>query len=174
MKNSDNKRRILWGSLLIIGALGVASLRNNPALGITPFAVALIEGTIYMFFLSGVRLSNWKMAAINALIVPVYLWKQRFLDGYMVPIDMLVNLTMVACMCMVLHLQTCYPVSVLLLFVPSVLAMLLGGTVALWLVKEKSLLRSFIFSWNTDIYAYLSLLGVTLICAPFHHKQDRL
>lgn len=171
--NSDNKHRILWGSLLIIEALGVASLRNIPALGITPLAIALIEGMIYMFFLSGVRVSSWKMAAINALIVPVYLWKQRFLDGYMVPVDMLVNLTMVACMCIVLRLQTRYPVSVLLLFVPSVLVMLLGGTVALWLVKEKSLLRSFIFSWNTDIYSYLSLLGATLICAPFHQKKAR-
>ena len=169
----ESKRRITWGLLLFLGALGSASMRNNPALGITPLAVAVIEGIIYMCLLYAVRLSGWKMAALIAVITPVYLWGQRFLDGFMIPVEVLVNLTLIVCMCAVLRLRWHYGFKVILLAGSAVLAMLLCRTTALWIVKEENLLRALIFAWNTDIYSYLSLLGAVLLSIPANRNKAR-
>ena len=90
----DRRNRLIWGVLLLIGALGAASLRNNPALGIMPAAIGVIECLIFACVLTAARLSDWRMAVLISAAVPVYLWAQRFLDGFMVPVDILVNLTM--------------------------------------------------------------------------------
>lgn len=169
----ERKRRFIWGCMLLIGALGSASLRNNPALGITPLAVAVIDALIYICLLLTVRFSGWKMAVFTALITPVYLWAQRFLDGFMIPVDMLVNLALIGSMYLALKAKINYYLQVILLTAAGILAMLISGTAVLWIVKEDNLIHSFLIAWNTNIYSYFSLLGAALLSTPFHKTEAR-
>ena len=168
----ERKNRLIWGVLLFVGALGSASLRNNPALGISPLAVGVIEGLIFACIMAAVRVSDWKMAAGIAVITPLFLWAQRFLDGYMVPAEMAVNLTMVGCMLLAMKKRQ-YWIGVMLLAVPAYVVLLLGGTVAISLVKNENLIRSVIIAWNMDVYSGLSILGAALVCAPYEKKETR-
>ena len=168
----EKRNRLIWGALLMIGALGSASLRNNPALGISPLAIGVIEGMIFACILAAVRVSDWRMAAGIALVTPVFLWAQRFLDGYMIPVDMAVNLTMVGCMMLAMKCRK-YWINVILLALPAYVVLLLGGTTAIWLVKNENLIRSMIVAWNMDFYSGLSILGATLLCAPHAKKETR-
>ena len=167
----EMKNRMTWGVMLLVGALGSASLRNNPALGISPLAVGVIESMIFICIMAAVRVSDWRMAAAIALATPMFLWAQRFLDGYMIPVDMAVNLTLVGCMLLAMKNRN-YWVAVILLALPAYTVLLLGGTAAIWLVKNENLIRSLIVAWNMDVYSGLSILGAALICAP-HVKKDK-
>ena len=162
----DRRNRLIWGVLLLIGALGAASLRNNPALGIMPAAIGIIECLIFACVLTAARLSDWRMAVLISAAVPVYLWAQRFLDGFMVPVDILVNLTMLLFMCRVCGRMTSRLMNILLLVVPAFVVMLLGSAVALWVVKGDSFIRGLIVAWNTDLYSALSILGAAVLCTP--------
>lgn len=167
------KRRITWGILLMVGALGCASLRNNPALGIQPLAIAVIEGLIYVCLLVSMRLADWRITVLTALVTPVYLWMQRFLDGFMIPVEILVNITLIGCMYAVRKHRLKYHWTVLLLIVPTILVMLLGNTAALCLVKDEGFIRSFVFAWNTDVYTFFSLIGAVLVSVPFQREKAR-
>lgn len=166
----ERKHRLIWGVLLLIGALGSESLRNNPALGITPLAVGIISGAACACMLSAVRLSDWRMGALIAAIIPVFLWAQRFVDGFMVPVEILVNLTMVAVMHMLLSKRHGYLLKVLVLAASGFAVLLAGGAVALWLVKRESIARAFVTSFHTYMFDGFSLLGAAIVCTPFKHK----
>ena len=163
----DRKNRLIWGALLLVGAFGCASLRNNPALGITPLAVGVIEGLIYVCFLMAMRLSDWRMAAVIAVATPIYLWAQRFLDGFMIPVDILVNMTLLGCMAVILKKKWPYWAKGLFLALPAFMVMIIGSTIAIWLVKNERIVRALIVAWNTDVYSGLSILGAALACIPF-------
>lgn len=168
----ERKNRLIWGALLLVGALGSASFRNNPELGISPLAVGVIEGLIFACVMAAVRVSDWRIAAVIALVTPVFLWAQRFLDGYMVPVEAAVNLTMVGCMLLTMRSRQ-YWINVILLAVPAYIVLLLGGTAAIWIVKNENLIRSAIIAWNMDVYSGLSILGAALVCAPYQKKETR-
>ena len=169
----ERKSRLIWGGLLLVGALGCASLRNNPALGITPLAIGIIDALIFVCILTAVRFSDWRMAAVIALATPVYLWAQRFLDGFMIPVDMLINMTMLSCMGLVLKKSWAYALNVVVLAAPAFAVMLLASTMAIWIVKDENVIRALIVAWNTDAYSALSLLGAALVCAPHGKKEAR-
>ena len=95
MSTEASKNRILWGIVLLIGAINCASLRNIPAMGISPLVIGIIEGLIFVCLLAAARFSYWQMAAVIGIIVPLYLWGLRFLDGFMIPVNVLVNLSLV-------------------------------------------------------------------------------
>ena len=167
----ERKHRLIWGVLLLIGALGSESLRNNPALGITPLAVGFISGAACACMLAAVRMSDWRMGALIAAATPVFLWSQRFMDGFMIPVEILVNLTMVAVMYGILRRkQQCYLISVLLLTVAGFVVLLIGGSVALWLVKHESITRAFVASFHTYMFDGFSLLGAAIVCVPTGKK----
>lgn len=168
--NEERRNRLIWGFVLLIGALGCASLRNNPDIGISPLTVGIIEGMIYACVLMAARLSDWRMAALIALTLPVYLWTQRFLDGFMIPVDMLVNLTLIGCMRLAMKKGWRYAANVAVLTIPAFAAMLIAGAAAVCIVKQESVLRSLIVAWNTDVYSLLSILGAALVCAPYTKK----
>ncbi len=166
MNAEERKNRIIWGILLLIGALGSASLRNNPALGITPFAVGVIDALIFVCILCAVKFSDWKMAVIIAAATPIYLWMQRFLDGYMILVKIAANLTLVGSMCFTMTNKTkssafVWKCAVITLLTCAVA--FLGGAVALWIVKHESFIRSFIVSWNTELFSCLSILGAVIV-----------
>ncbi len=159
MNSEERKNRIIWGILLLIGALGSASLRNNPALGIMPFAVGVIEALIFGCILCAVRFSDWRMAAVIAVVTPIYLWAQRFLDGYMISVKIAANITLIGCMLLCGCVKWAFPWKILLLAVPACAVMILGGAAALWMVKHESIIRAVIVSWNTDLYSCVSVLA---------------
>lgn len=165
------KNRMIWGALLLVGALGSASLRNNPALGISPLAIGVIDGLIFACILTAVRVSDWKAAVVIALVTPVYLFAQRFLEGFLIPVDMAVNLTLVIGMQLALKKGAGYWVNAALLALPAFAVLLIAETGAIWIVKDENLLRSLIIAWNADVYVGLSILGAALICAP-HTKTE--
>lgn len=167
----ERRNRLICGTMLLIGALGCASMRNNPELGISPLTVGIIEGLIYACIMMSVRLSDWRMAVVTALVTPVFLWSQRFLDGFMIPVDMAVNLTMIGFMCLAMRRKN-YWLNVAMLALPAYAVMLAAGTVAIWVVKDENLIRSMIVAWNTDVYAGFSILGAALACAPFAKKGE--
>ena len=41
--SEERKNPVIWGCMLLVCALGCVSLRNNPALGISPLAIGIIE-----------------------------------------------------------------------------------------------------------------------------------
>lgn len=159
----EKKNRLIWGTMLLIGALGCASLRNNPVMGIGPFAVGLIEGLIYACILTAVRVSDWRMAAVIALVTPVFLWMQRFLDGYMIPVEILIGMTLIGGMRMLLGKKRAYVLNAVMVTIPAYAVMLLASAVAIWIVKEERFVRALIIAWNTDAYSGLSLLGAALV-----------
>lgn len=159
----ERRNRLIWGVMLLIGALGCASLRNNPVLGIGPFAIGLIEGLIFACILAAVRVSGWRMASAIAAITPIFLWMQRFLDGYMVPVEILINMTLIGAMQMVLKKKRPYALNVVMLAIPAYAVMLLASAAAIWVVKEERIIRALIIAWNTDAYSGLSLLGAALV-----------
>ena len=120
-----------------------------------------------------VRLSDWRMAAAIAVATPVYLWAQRFLDGFMIPVEIMVNMALLGCMRVVLKIRKPYWLKVVLLSVPAFLVMLIGNTVAIWLVKDESIVRALIVAWNTEVYSCLSILGAALVCAPFERSKTK-
>ena len=166
----ERKNRLIWGGMLLIGALGCASLRNNPALGISPLAVGVIEALIFACIITAVRIVDWRMAAVIALVTPIYMWMQRFLDGYMIPVEMLMNAMLISSMGLNLKKNWSYGVSVAVLTLPTFAVMLTASAMAIWLVKDASIMRALIIAWNTDVYSGLSLLGAALVCAP--RKKD--
>ncbi len=166
----EKKSRLTWGILLLVGALGCASLRNNPALGIHPTAVLVIQGLIFVCILSAVRVSDWKIALLISVVTPVYLWLQRFLDGYMVPVEILVCAVMTGLMAVLLRGRWPWWSRVLALALPTFAVMLLGSTVAIWLVKRESLQRSLIVAWNAVLYSGLGILGAALVCMPWRRR----
>lgn len=162
MSSEERKNRIIWGILLLIGALGSASLRNNPALGIMPFAVGVVDALIFVCILCAVRFSDWRMAAVIAVITPIYLWMQRFLDGYMISVRIAVNLTLIGCTLLCGRVRWAFVWKVLLTGVPVCAVMILGGAVALWIVKHESIIRAAIVSWNTDLYSCVSVFAAAV------------
>lgn len=168
------ERRNSWvrGCLLLVSALGCISLRNNPMLGISPLAIGTIEALVYVCIAMCVCLSDWRMAIVIAVIVPVYLWTMRFMDAFMIPVNVLVNVVIVGSILAVVHFQPCYAVSVLILTFPAFFTLLLSETFALWMLKHEGLKRAFIAAWNTSIYSGLSISGAALISA-FFRKVNR-
>lgn len=155
----ERKKQIIWGVLLLIGALGSASLRNNPAFGITPFAVGIIEALIAVCLLCAVRYADWKMALVIAVVTPVYLWAQSFLDGYMVSVRIAANLTLIGCMHLIGTIRLEFIWEMLILALPACAVMVLGGAAALWMVKHESIIRAIIVSWNTELYTCMSIIA---------------
>ena len=159
----EKNNRLMWGVMLLVGALGCASMRNNPVLGISPLMIGIIEGVIYICIMSAVRVSGWRMAALIALITPVYLWMQRFLDGYMIPVEILIGMTLIGGMRMLLGKKRAYVLNAVMVTIPAYAVMLLASAVAIWIVKEERFVRALIIAWNTDAYSGLSLLGAALV-----------
>ncbi|MBQ2957137.1 MAG: hypothetical protein IJE08_11820 [Clostridia bacterium] len=166
----ERRNRIMWGIMLLVGALGSVSLRNNPALGITPFAVGVIQSAVFVCLMFAVRLSGWKMAALIAAVVPLCLWLQRFLDGFMIPVEMLVNLTMVGCMSLILGKKWHYLIRAAAVAFPVFFVMLAGSCVAIRIVKEESFVRALIVAWNMTAYSVFSILGAVAVSIPFNCK----
>lgn len=177
MSSEERKNRIIWGILLLIGALGSASMRNNPVLGIMPFAVGVIEALIYICILCAVRFCGWRMAAVIAVLTPIYLWAQRFLDGYMIPVEVATNLVLIGCMCLCGRVKWNFVWKTLMLALPACAVMILGGAAALWAVKHENIIRAVIVSWNTDLYPCLSVLiaaaGSLLLTGESICKADK-
>ena len=171
--SEERKNSLIWGGMLLVGALGCASLRNNPALGISPLAVGIIEALIYVCILMCVRLSDWRMAAAIAVITPVYLWWMQFLDAFMIPIDILVNLTLMGCMMLALRTECKGAIAVLMLAVPAFAVLLLGEAVTMGVLKQEGVGRSLVVAWNTSLYSGLSILGSALVCTPYKRKEAR-
>lgn len=170
----EKNNRLMWGVMLLVGALGCASMRNNPVLGISPLMIGIIEGVIYICIMSAVRVSGWRMAALIALITPVYLWMQRFLDGFMIPVEMAVNLTLIGCMGLILKSENKnYWINTAVLAIPAFAVLLLAATVAISVVKDEGIIRALILAWNTDFYSGISILGASMICTPFSKKEAR-
>ncbi len=164
--NSDaNKNSMLWGIVLLIGAVNCASLRNIPALGISPLAIAVIEGLIFMCLLAAARFSYWQIAAVISAVVPVYLWGLSFADGFMVPVSILVNLSLTVCVYLLRKMPTPYWLSVLMLTAVGFAALFFGSAVAIWIVKREHISRTLLEAWNTNVYSLFSLLGASAVCA---------
>lgn len=171
--SEERRNQLIWGVMLLVGALGSASLRNNPEIGITPLAVGVIEALIYVCILTCVRISDWRISSVIAIITPVYLWVQRFLDGFMVPVEIMACMTMVLTMWTVQRLKPKYPAAAALLAVPAFVVLLLGSTIALWIVRQEGAVRSFVMAWNTVFYSGISILAAALMCAPISFKKQQ-
>lgn len=163
----DQKNRLIWGLMLLIGALGSVSLRNNPALGITPFSVGVIQGAVFGCLILAVRLADRRIALVIAIVEPVYLWMQRFLDGFMVPVEVLVNMAVVGSVSLMLRKPWHYLVKTAAVTAFSFLILLSGSGAAIRIVKEESIVRALIVAWNMTAYSSLSILGAALLCMPF-------
>lgn len=170
--SEERKNSLIWGGMLFVCALGCASLRNHPALGISPLAIGFIEALIYICIMMGVRLSDWRWSAAIAVATPIYLWTMQFLDAFMIPIDILVNLTLVGCMAVVLKFRKGWFASLLMLTLPTFAMLLLSEAVALWIVKEEGLMRAMVVAWNISLYSGLSLLGAAAVCIPGRKKTE--
>ena len=169
--NEEKKSRLMWGCMLLVGALGSISLRNNPEIGITPVAVGIVDGLVFACILMAVRVADWRMSAVIALASPVFMWSQRFLDGFMIPVEILINLTLIGSMLLIMKNRWRYVMNVAVLMLPAFAMMLLAETAAIWIVKEEKVLRALIIAWNTDVYSVFSLLGAVLVCTPTSLKK---
>jgi len=160
--NSDKKNRLRKSVLMILAALVIASLRKIPVLSIMPLAVGLIECLIIVCILLSASKVSWQASAIIGVLTPICLWLLRFTDGFMVPVCILSNLTVTGCVVYLLRPRFSYMINVLLSAIPAFCITLLGSAIAIWLVKEETLVRAVIVAWNTGFYS-----GISLLCAAF-------
>ena len=170
MKKETDKSRIGWGLMLFFGAVACASMRNNPQWGMSPLAIGLIEGLVFVCILLAVRYSCQYTGILIGVLVPIYWWLLSFQDGFMVPVEMLTNLMLVFGMNWVLPKKWNSWLKVLLVTGAAFAVTILGSTAAIWIVKKESVVRSLIEAWNTDFYVGLSLLGAAAVCTP--HKKS--
>lgn len=171
--SEERKNPVIWGCMLLVCALGCVSLRNNPALGISPLAIGIIEAIVYICIMMCVRLSDWRLSAVIAVVTPVYLWIMRFLDAFMLPSDILVNLTMMGSMMWILRNHRKPVVSVTALVIPAFAVLLLSEAVTLWILKEEGIGRALLVAWNTSLYSGLSILSAALVCTPYKMNEAR-
>ena len=171
MSTEASKNRILWGIVLLIGAINCASLRNIPAMGISPLVIGIIEGLIFVCLLAAARFSYWQMAAVIGVIVPLYLWGLRFLDEFMIPVNILVNLSLVGGMQMLKKKPLPYLLGVTVLSAVGYVVLFFGSTAAIWIVKRESIVRTLLEAWNTNVYCIFSLLGAAALCTIQSRKE---
>ena len=167
---NTERSRILRGIALLIGALGCASLRNIPALGISPLTISLIEGLIFVCLLAAARFFCWQMAVVIGAAVPLYLWGLSFLDGFMVPVNILVNLVLTLCMYLLKKNPCRYWLCVLMLTAVGFAVLFFGSTAAIRIVKREHISRTLLEAWNTNFYSLFSLLGASAVCAVSYRK----
>ena len=171
--SEEHKKPVIWGWMLLACSLGCVSLRNNPALGISPLAIGVIEAIVYICIMMCVRLADWRLSAVIAVVTPVYLWIMRFLDAFMLPSDILVNLTMMGCMMWSIRSQRKPVVSVVMLVVPAFAVLLLSEAVTLWILKQEGIGRALLVAWNTSLYSGLSILSAALIFLPTWQRSPK-
>ena len=170
MSTERKRSRMLWGIGLLIGAIGCASLRNIPAIGISPLASVVIEGLIFACLLAAARFSCRQTAAIIGAAVPLHLWGLGFMDGFMIPVSILVNLSLTLCMHLLQKKSLPYWLSVLTLTAVGFAVLFFGSTAVIWIVKRESIVRTAAEAWNTNFYGLFSLLGASAVCAVPYRK----
>jgi len=168
-----NRSRVLRGIILLIGAISCASLRNISEVGISPFVITAIEGLIFICLLAAARFSCWQMAAVIGAVVPLYLWGLGFMDGFMVPVSILVNLVLTFCMYLLQKKSRSYWLGVLMLTTIGFAVLFFGSTAAIWIVKREHISRTMLEAWNTHFYSLFSLLGASAVCAAPYKKTGK-
>lgn len=167
----ERGRKAAWGITLLVAALGSAALRNHPALGIMPFTVGMIEAVAFICILMAAYKASWQASVVIALITPLFLWAQKFLDGYMIPVHMLVGLALTGCMMLVIRKNCGFLGAVIVMALPAFVVLLAGTAAALWAVKQEGILRALVGAWNTSAYTGVSMLGAAVFCGWISKKR---
>ena len=171
MREQAVRKRILWGAVLMVGAAACAAMKNTSVWGVYPIGRGISNGLIFACLLAAVRWSGWQAAGVIGMIVPMQLWGMRLLDGFMVPVDIMTNLVLIAGMHLVLKRSWKYWNAVLFLTAAAFCATNLGSTAAIWLVKRESVARAMLLAWNTTLFSLFSVLGASAICVPFERRR---
>lgn len=162
--NSERKGNRSRAALLVVSALLVTFLRNIPVLSIMPFAIRITECLTVLCILCAATQAEWKASVLIDLLIPVVLWLQRSIDGYMAPVYMLSNLTITVCAFLLAHAEAGRWVR---RFVPTLAAfciLLIGSAVAIWTIKRENVVRSLVIAWNTNLLSGVSMLAAALLC----------